>query len=286
MVRAVPADHGSEGAVLDALADAAGLDPGTRGPDLTDAIRATAAAGPLVLAVDDADWADDTSLHELERIASRATDVPVMLALVTGRSPDRDPLVRLAAELGDEVSGVLVRIDRLDADALRQLTAWAVPDYDEKAVGRLTRRIAADTAGHPLLAVELLHAVAHGLTPEPEASAWPESGRTLDQTRPGDLPGTLVAAIRVGFRVLTKDAQRVLAAASVLDPPVARERLAAATALDPDALSGALDELEWEHWLAADARGYGFIAPLVREVVSRDMVTAGQKQRILDGITG
>ena len=281
VVRAVAADREADGAVLAALAHAAGLDPGARGPDLHDRLRDAASDSPLVLAVDDAGWADSTSLGELERIASRVTDAPILMAVVTGRRPSRETLTRLSAELGADLPGALVTLDPLDYEPMRELTAWAVPEYDDPAVERLTRRVAADTAGYPLLAVELLHAVAHGLSPEASAGSWPETGRTLDQTLPGDLPETLVAAIRVGFRVLTDPAQQALSAVAVLDPPASPERIARAAGLDDDALAGALDELEWEHWLVADARGYAFLAPLVRDIVARDMITEGQKRRML-----
>jgi len=38
---------------------------------------------------------------------------------------------------------------------------------------------------------------------------------------------------------------------------------------------------KWERWIVADGRGYAFVARLAREIVARDLVTAGQRQRIL-----
>ena len=62
---------------------------------------------------------------------------------------------------------------------------------------------------------------------------------------------------------------------------VAEETLAKATALKADALTASLDELEWQRWLSAEPRGYSFVARVVRDVVARDMLTPGQRQRIL-----
>jgi len=67
----------------------------------------------------------------------------------------------------------------------------------------------------PLLAVELLRAVALGLDLGTIHEAWPEPLRTLDQTLPGELPDAVVAAIRIGFRRLSPSAQRILAARNV-----------------------------------------------------------------------
>ena len=90
------------------------------------------------------------------------------------------------------------------------------PGYEPVAIDRVTRRVATDSAGMPLLAVELLRAVALGLDLGTISEAWPEPLRTLDQTLPGELPDAVVAAIRIGFRRLSPSAQRVLAAAAVL----------------------------------------------------------------------
>ncbi|NIP80820.1 MAG: AAA family ATPase [Gemmatimonadetes bacterium] len=282
VVRALPADRDTGGAVVESLARAVTFDPEARGPALGDRLRELTGEAPLVLAVDDADWADEESLSELVAVPSRIPDAAIMIALAAGGHPGPAALARLDADLGRDVPGTRVRLGPLGPEALRELAAWAVPDYDETALERLTRRLEADTAGYPLLAVELLHAVAYGLALDEEAAPWPAAGRTLDQTRPGELPGSLVAAVRVGFRVLTRTAQRALAAVAVLDPPVPRERIARATGLEGGTLDEALDELEWERWLVADARGYTFIARLIREIVARDMVTAGQRSRILE----
>jgi hypothetical protein len=145
----------------------------------------------------------------------------------------------------------------------------------------LSRRIAADSAGVALLAVEICYAMAQGLDLEATKGAWPRPLHTLDQTFPGDLPDTIIAAIRVGFRCLTKPAQQALIAAAVLGERVTAGRIGRAIEMKGDRLNAALDELEWRRWLVAEPRGYSFVARIVRDVVARDMVTEGQRQRIL-----
>jgi len=147
---------------------------------------------------------------------------------------------------------------------------------------RITRRVATDSAGIPLLAVELLHAVASGLDLRETGGAWPEPLHTLDQTLPGDLPDAIVAAIRIEFRRLSPDAQRVLVVAAVLNGRVPGPILGRRAGLAGEALAAALDELEWQRWLTAEPRGYAFVARIMRDVVDRDMVTEGQRQRIKD----
>ena len=135
--------------------------------------------------------------------------------------------------------------------------------------------------------MELLHAVALGLDLREArgGGAWPEPFKTLDETLPSDLPDAVVAAIRVGFHRLSAGAQSALQAAAVLQSSgrerVSRKELARTTNLgEGAALDAALDELEWQRWLTAEGRGYAFVARIVREVVARDLVIAGQRQRI------
>ncbi|MEE9133464.1 MAG: hypothetical protein V3U13_07875, partial [Gemmatimonadota bacterium] len=115
--------------------------------------------------------------------------------------------------------------------------------------------------------------------------AWPEPLRTLEQSLPGDLPDAVVAAVRVGFRRLTHEAQATLAAASILGDRVNTQTLQRATDLEAKALAMSLDELEWQRWLTAEARGYSFVARIVQDVVARDMLTAGQRKRILEAVS-
>src|SRR5439155_693014 len=121
----------------------------------------------------------------------------------------------------------------------------ALPQYNELELDRLARRVGTDSAGIPLLAVELLHAVAMGLDLRETKGAWPEPFKTLDQTLPGELPDAVVAAIRIGFRRLTPEAQRALAVAAVVGGRVSRGTLGRGAGLRGEGLDAALDVLEW-----------------------------------------
>jgi hypothetical protein len=183
--------------------------------------------------------------------------------------------------VGRDVPGVAVRLGPLPSAALQSLARWAFPTYGEVEIDRIARRVSTDSAGLPLLAVELFHAVALGLDLHGTAGAWPAEHHTLDATLPGELPDAVVAAMRIGYRRLGKDTQTVLAAASVLGERVDVALLAKVTALPTDRLADALDEAEWQRWLAADARGYTFVARIVRDCVAREMLTEGQRRRVL-----
>jgi hypothetical protein len=116
--------------------------------------------------------------------------------------------------------------------------------------------------------------------PGDQRSAWPSARHTLDDTRPGELPPSVAAALRLRFRKLTQSAQRTLAAVAVLGGATATGGLARAAELPRAEAERALDELEWARWLVSDSRGYEFATRLAREVVLADMVTAGQQRRM------
>jgi hypothetical protein len=251
------------------------------GQPFREVLRAIVDEGPVVALVDDAAWCDGASLLALDACARDLAHAPLFLLFTAARHAPRPELDALRVRIGRELGGAAVRLEPLSMDALRALARWALPGYNAVELDRVTRRVATDSAGIPLLAVELLHAVALGLDLRESRGAWPKPLSTLDQTLPGDLPDAVVAAVRIGFRRLSANAQRLLAVAAVLDGRVAPPRLARAAGLDADALATALDELEWQRWLSAEPRGYAFVARIVRDIVERDMVTPGQRQRIV-----
>jgi len=261
---------------------------GVHAGDAGDAFLAAAGAAaderPLLLALDDAQWTDAATLAALPALARDMARRAVLLLLGVARgAPAAERLDGLRARLGRDVEGSVVRLGRLDAVALRQLVAWAMPTYGAGELDRLVRRVERDTAGIPLLAVALLEAVVAGYRISPDAAAWPSPARTLVDSLPGALPPPVLGAVCLRFRGLPPDAQHVLGAAAALGERVDPGRLARATGLERAAVEQALDVLEWDRWLAADARGYVFAAPIERDILLQEMVTPGQVRRYRGG---
>ena len=251
---------------------------------MVEALRAATEERPVVLALDDAQWLDRETAADLGAILRDLASAPLTVLLAVVPHPPRPELDELRSRIGRDLAGEAVRLRPLDRAALHRLAERMLPGYERVAIDRVTRRVATDSAGMPLLAVELLRAVALGLDLGTISEAWPEPLRTLDQTLPGELPDAVVAAIRIGFRRLSPSAQRVLAAASVLGDLVPASLLEQALSLGPEETALALDELEWHRWLVAEPRGYSFVARLVRRVVERDMLTPGQRRRVLEAV--
>lgn len=250
---------------------------------LAAAVGAAAEERPVLLALDDAQWIDPQTLALLPGLLRDTARRPVLVALgVTRGAPgglDDAHFDDLRARLARDLQGAVVRVGRLDATALRALIAWALPQYQPADADRLLRRLERDTAGIPLLVVAMLEAVAQGFQLNPDASAWPTAHRTLVDSLPSALPPAVIGTICLRFRNLLASAQQVLGAAAALGERVEPAALSAATGLDATAVTEALDLLEWERWVAADARGYALSAPIVRAVLLQEMVTPGQARR-------
>ena len=213
-----------------------------------------------------------------------ASSAPLFIVFITTLLGARPEIDDLRVRMPSDVPGVVVTLGGLPVSAIRELARWALPRYNETELDRVARRVAMDSAGLPLLVIELLHAVALGLDLRESEGAWPSPLRTLSETLPGDLPDAIVAALRIGFRRLTPAAQRVLTAAAVLGDRVSAADLSVGSGQTGTELHEALDELEWQRWLGAEPRGYSFVAGIARHVVARDMITPGQRNRVVAAV--
>ena len=236
---------------------------------------------PVLIWVDSAEDLDPDSYVAIGRLLRRFADHHVTIMLSATDAPPLPEMDEVTGRIGRDVEGYVVRLEPLGAADLAKLAHQALPGWDDEAIDRLTRRLFNDSAGLPLLAVDLLHALRLGfeLAGE-EARPWPEPARTMDHTFPGDIPATLGAAIRVGFRRLSPEAQEVLKLSCLTDARVTPDLLERAMDLERPRILEALDELEWRRWLTAEPRGYGFVARLHRDVIEHDMMTKGQRKRL------
>ena len=266
----------------DRFGGALGASPWPPGRALAEVLRSAAEEQPVFLAVDDADHLDRDSLLALEAVLRDLSREPIGVVLTTSSHARQPEIDRLRARLGRDLAGASVGLGPLAIADLRDLARRFLPSFDEVEIDRVARRVGTDSAGIPLLAVELLRAVALGMDLNATAGAWPEPFRTLDQTLPGDLPAAVVAAVRVGYGQLERKARQVLAAASLLPDRFTIETLATAADFTAKEVADALDLLEWHRWLVSEPRGYGFAARIVREIIAREMLTTGQRRRILE----
>ena len=252
-------------------------------PDLPTAAREVLAAAvearPVLLAIDDAQWLDAQTLGWLEQLLRDSRARPLAVCCTVSRGEGAAALDTLRARVGHDHQ-VAVRVEPLTLDDLAALVADALPAWAGEQGDRLARRLHADTAGRPLLAVELLHAVTLGV--DLTGDVWPAPHRTMEQTFPGEVPATLVVAVRAGVRALPRVEQDLLGAIAAIGDRVSLDVLRRATGAAAADLTAALDRLEWACWIALDGRGYGIGSRVVRDAILLDLLTPGQAQRFRD----
>lgn len=208
-----------------------------------------AADGPLVLAVDDAHWADKASLLFCHHVLSRADELPVLLVVAARdvlperRSPALAALVADAARLD---------LAPLSVAGVRSCLAelWHIEVDDELAAA-----CADVTGGNPFLVVALADLLA---ATDPD-SAGTADVRTL-------VPRTVVDAVVQRLTALAAPEQALARVVAVLD--TAPLRVAAGLAgLTPEAAGTAADRLR-DAGLFATERQLGFRHALLRSAVA------------------
>ncbi|MFJ2648001.1 ATP-binding protein [Streptomyces sp. NPDC087420] len=164
---------------------------------------------PLLVAVDDVQWADRLSVFALRTLPVRLAGVPVVWILSSRTDPGGT-----ADELQDVVRGSVP----VEAVELGPLTASDVALVARDRLGvapdeRLLRLLEGAN-GVPYLAVELIDAIARNAGDAPAGAASADQG--LPASLPGSLPGSFVAGLRGRLNALPEDVRRFLSVGAVL----------------------------------------------------------------------
>jgi DNA-binding SARP family transcriptional activator len=247
---------------------------------LADLLAAILEEQPVLLVLDDAEWCDPESLEALEALLRNLHHRPLLLLLTARQRPPLDAIDRLMARVGGDVPGAVLSLPPFTATEIGHLVRVLLPGCEPEQQERIVRRTLADSAGLPLLVTELLHAVALGLDLQDHDAPWPVPYHTLTDTLPTDLPDSVTAAIRVGYRQLDAASRQVLSAIAVRQAPMDRDAIAGLTELDAGSVDRALDALVWQRWLQPGGQGHTYVAEIARQVIERDMVTPSQRRHL------
>ena len=218
---------------------------------------------PLLMAIDDVQWSDASSLGFVTYLARRVADLPVLvlLALRTGDADGEDEVFgRLIGDAAVEVLEPAPLSEPASATLVRELLAQA-------ADGALCRACHRASGGNPFLLRELALALGEqdvgllGADAEQVARLAPAGIRRMIVLRLARLPAGAAALVR---------------AVAVLGDGVELSHAAALAGLDPrEAASEAADVLTRAQIFRA-RRPLEFVHPVIRESIHADLLPGEQ----------
>ncbi|WP_406460072.1 AAA family ATPase [Streptomyces sp. NBC_01622] len=208
---------------------------------------------PVLLAVDDAQWADAASLRFLAMLADRVDELALTL-VITVREGEDGSGESMLHKLAAHPHGRLLTPAPLTTGAVNLLVTSAFPAAD----GELGAAVARASGGNPFLVGELLRSLrADGLSPVPSAVA-------------GLLPDTVLRSVLARMARLPAEAGRLAAAVAVLGDGTPLRRAAAHATLDLPSAERAADVLAEAH-LLLPGNPLTFTHPLIAAAVHADV---------------
>ena len=204
-----------------------------------DLLRRIASRRPLVLILDDLQWAEPTALLLLRQLVRTLADAPV-LVLVSRRDPGEQISDQLRTALAELERGEVshLQLTGLNEAELAELVVAATRAAPDPELRRVTGRLRDETAGNPLYASQL---VRHWMDLGRAAGAPEGQQGRPTMVMPEGVPPSLREVVWSRVRTLGQDVFAVLAAASVLGLEFPEDVLLETLDLPEATVLGALD---------------------------------------------
>jgi DNA-binding CsgD family transcriptional regulator len=223
---------------------------------LLTAIDEACAAAPVLLVVDDLQFADQATVLTLGRLARSVSQVPLLVVGTARPVPRRDDLMALrrAVDAADRL-----RLHGLSGREVVELVARAVGG----SPGQRLLRLAEGAGGNPLYLTELLDALARGRMLNPVDDCVEVTG--------GRTPDSLAAAIVDRLEFLSSSTREVLQAAALLGVDFSVADLAVVSGRRVGDLLPLLDEAILAGVLRDDGPELAFRHPLIRSALYQEL---------------
>ncbi|MGW1160183.1 helix-turn-helix transcriptional regulator [Streptomyces sp. NPDC002513] len=221
---------------------------------LAEAIEARAGTTPVLIALDDVQWADPLSRFALKQLPTRLRCSPVLWMITTRQEPAA-PAEEIVAAATGELPASTVSLGPLSGTAIHQLA----DDTLGAAVDDRVRDLLGGAGGNPFLAVEML-----GGLRTPDASGDP-------------VPPGLVVGVRGRLKSLQPDTLRFLQMGAVLGRRFGFHAAAALCGRAPATLIEALEESVRAGLLDDDGDDLVFRHDLLRQAVYVDIPPSARK---------
>lgn len=219
----------------------------------TRVLHTLASLHPLILVIDDLQWADTGSISLFYHLARRIRGSRIMLVgafrqedVDLGRDGVRHPLEPIVSELQGDYGEVQINLDQSDGRGFVKALLDSEPNRLSPSFRDL---LFSHTVGHPLFTIELLRSLQErGELVQDEHGCWTE-GKTFSWDK---LPTKVEAVISERVGRLPPDLYRALEVASVEGEEFTAEVVARVAAVDEGYLVQQLSEqLDRKHHLVA-----------------------------------
>jgi DNA-binding CsgD family transcriptional regulator len=217
------------------------------------------AAAPVVLVVDDLQWADEASLLVWHRLGRVVDQQPLLLVSAARPVPRRAELVQLRRGLADAGAALLT----LAPLTPEETTGLAAVLTHATALGPALRQVLDRAAGNPLYVREMVDALAR----DGRVRYEQDVAEVTDGPEHGGLPETLVAAIsdRLGF--VSGPTLAMLRTAALLGPTFSVTDLGSVTGRPVVELADAVDQAVTAGVLLESGSRLAFRHALIRQAV-------------------
>jgi class 3 adenylate cyclase/ketosteroid isomerase-like protein len=225
-------------------------------------LAALASARPVVLAIDDVQWAEPLLLDLIEHLVQWGSGVP-LLVLAAARPELRDTRSSLATP-GSLVSDV-VTLAGLDAGAATRLAANAIGAAELPAA--IAGRILATSEGNPLFVGELVRMLVHDGALKREGDRWTAGVEVAGL----EMPPTIHALLAARIERLRPEERTVLERAAVIGRHFSRTALTQLLPREVGDLDARIESLRRSELIEPDT-GWFLGEPLLRfhHVLIRD----------------
>ena len=247
--------------------------------NFTQFVKSHAARDPLVLVLEDLQWADGSSLELLHFLARQVSGHPVLI-LCTYNEQEREPgseLVRAERSLVSLGVGEVRRMAQLTREEVAELLRRTF-EVAPSVVREFSALLYGWTRGNVFFIEEILKSMVSTGRLRHEGGTW-----TGWDAADLELPGSIRDAVLGRVGSLSRDAQAVAELASVVGARARHPVLARLAGLEEAALLEALEELRHHHVLGErDEDGvvvYLFEHPLVRQTLYEELGL--QRARVL-----
>ncbi|SEO63210.1 Transcriptional regulatory protein, C terminal [Amycolatopsis saalfeldensis] len=215
------------------------------------------AAAPLVLVIDDLQWADESSVLVWHRLCAATRQLPLLLVAATRPAPDRAELAQLRRGV-EQRDGVVLDLAPLVADDVSRL----IEELLGADPGPGLRELAARAAGNPLYVKEMVDVLVRA------GAVEVGHGRAdVDDPAEFETPRSLVAAVDRRLDFLPPETQDVLRWGALLGMEFAVGDIAAVLGIRPSDLLGPLEEGVAANVLIDTGTQLAFRHPLLRQAL-------------------